>query len=161
MKLPDDRRIWSPDETCHPFYIDNAVNNVNILIARLRTPPDSLNIITSISCGTNIGVATKNDARIVIIRGFHPPGSGELVNAIPIKLSGGLIVDEIRDPGEPVPNVPREAGFYVAPFPEGMRACRIVLIEGDYSIVARGSGAFPVYFSASGYSFSLIRKNGS
>ncbi len=159
MKIPNDRRIWLPDETCFPFYLDNATDNTNNILFRFKTPHDALSIITSVSGGTNLGVTTKNDARVVIIRGFHAPGSSALVNETPVKLSGSLVAEELRGPTEAIPNVPRESGFYIAPFPEGSRHCRIILPEGEYTFVERGSGAAPVYFSTSGYTFSLTRKD--
>ena len=147
-----DRRVWTPDETCEPFLLESAAQNVNIPVLEWRVPSHNEAVIASLMTNENAFAGLrKRDFRLTIERGKKvssgviPPGEG-------IKTTGGLSDVIEWEIGAPDKNIP---GFVIFMGGSGNRPCRVILPSGPYQLWFRGLTGQVVTVSMFGWTYPV------
>ncbi len=99
---PDDRRIWEPDSSCVPYFLNNSITlsatAINLML-EWALPDEHVQVIKKIHA-KNAGatIVVKQSSNLQIMRGDGNPGFVSTVSGtIGIQLTGTL--QNVREPG--------------------------------------------------------------
>jgi len=142
-----DKRIWIPDETCTPFYLNTtyaAANNVALF--QFRMPDDQYGVIKRVTLFTNAAAMVNKSVAKLILRDGQ--GGAITINQLGKSFTGVLMAREIDGV---LPNVAGIGAINFAAIPQEIT---IQLEPGNaYEIDYVASVASTIFVAISGWSF--------
>jgi hypothetical protein len=142
-----DKRVWTPDETCLPFFLSNSITSQPAALQRLfqfRVPDNCIAVITNLNLSSG-SAANKPDDCLIFTRTIM-----EFINindeqSIPVY---GALLDVGEFDQNGLNNHAVASSIFGSDIP-----CRIILEDGYWQLNRKAIGFGPMLIYISGFIF--------